>query len=52
MEKGPPKRYTIHDPWSGTTVVRTDAQLTGGTLNIANCNQISAVEAPAVKPAK
>jgi hypothetical protein len=49
MEKGPPKRYTIHDPWTGTTVVRTDAQITSGALNVANCNQISAVEAPSTK---
>jgi hypothetical protein len=49
MEQGPPKRYTIHDPWSGTTVVRTDAQITSGAINIANCNQISAIEAPSTK---
>ena len=49
MEVGPPKQYSIHDPWSGTTVVRTEAQLKNGTLNIANSNQISAIEEPSEK---
>jgi len=43
---GPPPTYTIHDPASGRTVARTQAQMRNGTLNIANCNQISAIESP------
>jgi len=49
MEVGPPKQYTIHDPWSGKTMVRTEAQVKNGTLNIANSNQISAIEEPSEK---
>jgi hypothetical protein len=49
---GPPKSYTIHDPASGTTVVRTEAQLKNGTLNIAGSNQISAYEEPSAKEVK
>jgi len=43
---GPPPTYTIHDPWSGRTVTRTQAQMTNGTLNIAGSNQITAIEDP------
>jgi predicted nucleic acid-binding Zn-ribbon protein len=52
MDQGPPKRYTIHDPWSGDTLVRTEAQIKAGTLNIAGSNQISAFEQPAEKEVK
>lgn len=43
---GPPPTYTIHDPWSGRTVTRTQAQMRNGTLNIAGSNQITAIEDP------
>jgi hypothetical protein len=52
MEKGPPKSYTIHDPGSGKTVVRTEAQLKGGAINLSGWNQISAFEDPSTKKAK
>jgi len=45
----PTKKYTIHDPWSGKTVTRTEAQMKNGTLNIANSNQITAIEDPSTK---
>jgi hypothetical protein len=51
-DQGPPKTYTIHDPWSGTTVTRTEAQIKNGTLNIAGSNQVSAYEEPATKEVK
>ena len=51
-DQGTPKSYTIHDPWTGTTVVRTEAQLKNGTLNIAGWNQIGAYEEPSTKDPK
>jgi hypothetical protein len=48
-DAGPPKKYTIHDPWSGTTVVRTEDELKTGKINLAGSNQISAYEEPATK---
>jgi hypothetical protein len=52
MTKGPPKQYTIHDPWDGTTVVRTEAQMSGGALNLTLGNQITAIENPSAKEVK
>ena len=48
--EGPPKAYTIHDPWSGETVQRTSTQMTNGNLNVAGHSAISGVEAPTVLP--
>jgi hypothetical protein len=45
-DKGPPKQYSIHDPWSGKTLIRTEKQLKDGTLDIAGSNQITAYEQP------
>lgn len=52
MTKGPPKQYTIHDPGSGKTVVRTEAQITGGALNLSGANRITAIENPSAKDVK
>jgi hypothetical protein len=51
MAKGPPKQPTIHDPGSGETVVRTEADLTQGALNLSNANQVTAIENPSAKAA-
>jgi hypothetical protein len=50
-DAGPPKQYSIHDPWSGNTVIRTEDQIKDGTLNIAGSNQITAFEKPVPVPA-
>lgn len=52
MTKGPPKQYTIHNPWDGSTVVRTEAQFSGGALNLAGGSQITAIENPSAKEVK
>ena len=44
-DAGPPKTYTVHDPWDGVTVTRTPAQM-NGHINLAGSNQITAVEEP------
>jgi len=44
--KGPPKKYTIHDPWSGKTVTRTEDDLKNGTINIAGWNHIGSIDDP------
>ncbi|HEX5328065.1 MAG TPA: hypothetical protein VFW75_15470 [Acetobacteraceae bacterium] len=45
-DPGPPKQYSIHDPWTGTTVIRSEDQLKNGKLDIAGSNQITAFEKP------
>jgi uncharacterized Zn-binding protein involved in type VI secretion len=45
-EPGPPKTYTIHDPWEGKTVQRTEDQMRNGQLDIAGSNGVTAVEKP------
>jgi hypothetical protein len=52
MTKGPPKQYTIHNPWDGSTVVRTEAQISSGAMNLAGGNQITAIENPSAKEVK
>ena len=43
---GPPKTYSIHDPWTGTTVSRSADAVKNGRINIAGSNQITAIENP------
>jgi hypothetical protein len=50
-DPGPPKTYTIHDPWSGKTVTRTDDDIKNGKIDIAGSNQITAVEDPQLQSA-
>lgn len=45
---GDPTTYTIHDPWTGETVTRTEDEIRNGNLNIAGSNQVTAVEVPTV----
>jgi hypothetical protein len=47
MDEGPPKEYTIHDPWDGITVTRSANDLAQGKVNLAGWNQVSAMEIPA-----
>jgi outer membrane protein OmpA-like peptidoglycan-associated protein len=42
--------YTIHDPWTGDTVTRSEDDLRNGTLNIAGSNQINEIEDPSANP--
>jgi hypothetical protein len=53
QDPGPPKRYTIHDPDSGKTEVRTEAQIKSGAINMGGgWNQIGAYEDPSTKEVK
>ncbi len=45
-DPGPPRYYTIHDPWSGETVIRSEDQLRNGKLNIAGCNELGSFDKP------
>jgi peptidoglycan hydrolase-like protein with peptidoglycan-binding domain len=47
---GPPKTYTIHDPWSAQTLTKTEDELKNGILNIAGSNQMTEMEDPSVVP--
>jgi hypothetical protein len=46
MDEGPPKQYTIHDPWDGITVTRSAEDLSKGKINLAGWNQLSSMELP------
>ena len=45
-----PTTYTIHDPWSGTTMTRTRAQMENNQLDILGMNHLAAVEQPSFVP--
>ena len=47
MEEGPPKEYTIHDPWDGITVNRSAEDLVNGKINLAGWNKMASMELPA-----
>jgi hypothetical protein len=49
MGKGPPKQYTIHDPGSGQTVVRTEDDIKNGKINLSGWNHLSTIEDPSTK---
>jgi hypothetical protein len=49
MAEGPPKRYTIHDPGTGQTFVRTEADIKNNAINISGWNRLAAIEAPSTK---
>lgn len=51
-DPGPPRYYTIHDPWEGKTYTRSEDQLKTGQLDIANANEIAALEKPVAVPEK
>ena len=40
-DPGPPRRYSIHDPWEGKTTTVTEKQIKSGTFKIAGYNRIS-----------
>jgi hypothetical protein len=46
MDEGPPKEYTIHDPWDGVTVTRSADDLVKGKINLAGWNKMSSMELP------
>lgn len=50
-DPGPPRYYSIHDPATGDTVVRSEEQLKGGNLGVS-WNKISAIELPTAVPIK
>lgn len=43
---GPPRTYTIHDPWSGRSQTVTSEQIRGRSFNIAGYNEISNIYRP------
>jgi len=49
-DDGPPKTYTIHDPWEGKTSVKTAKQMESGQLGFGTLNKVSAVESPSIVP--
>lgn len=51
-DDGPPKTYTIHDPYSGKTFTRTEDDIKKGKIDIAGSNRITAVEDPQLEAAK
>ena len=52
-DPGPPRYYSIHDPASGDTVIRSEDQLKTGNLDLGGWDKIAAFEKPTkveVKP--
>ena len=47
MDEGPPKEYTVHDPYDGVTVTRSAEDMSAGKINLAGSNQITALDLPA-----
>jgi type VI secretion system secreted protein VgrG len=45
-----PTTYTLHDPWAGTTMTRTRAQMESGSLGVGGMDHITAVEQPSFVP--
>lgn len=46
MEAGPPRLYSIHDPWDGKIVKVTEDEIRKKTFNIAGWNQMTHVFKP------
>lgn len=51
-DAGPPKKYTLHDPWEGKTVDRTEDDIKNGHIDLAGSNQVTAIESPNAVPLK
>jgi hypothetical protein len=51
-DPGPPRYYSIHDPWTGQTVIRSEDQLRHGKIDIANCNDFESFDKPTAVPVK
>ena len=45
-DPGPPRYYSIHDPATGDTVVRSEDQLRKGKLGLAGWDKVAAFEKP------
>jgi hypothetical protein len=45
-DPGPPRYYSIHDPWDGKTVIRSEDQLRRGKIDIAGCNDFESFDKP------
>lgn len=46
-DPGPPRSYSIHDPWSGETVTRSEKQMRDGELDLAGgLNRLEAFAKP------
>ena len=46
LDNGPPKTWTIHDPWKGETVSREVKDIKAGKINLAGSNQITVAFRP------
>ena len=49
VDDGPPRSYSIHDPYAGKTMVVTEDQFKNGTLNVAGWPKLKAVFKPNVR---
>ncbi len=45
-EAGPPRVYSIHDPWDGKIIKASEADIKGKRLNIAGWTQITHIYKP------
>jgi len=49
FDKGPPRRYSIHDPWEGKTVIVTEDDIRNDKFTIAGWNHVSHIFQPSPK---
>lgn len=51
-DPGPPRYYTIHDPWDGKTHKRSEDQMKSKNLDFGDMGQLTALELPSKADAK
>lgn len=49
VEDGPPRRFSIHDPWTGSVKTYSEADIRAGKLDLASCKKIAAIYPPSRK---
>lgn len=46
VDPGPPRRFSIHDPWTGSTKTYSEDDIRSGKLDVGSCKKIAAIYPP------
>lgn len=49
VEDGPPRRFSIHDPWTGSVKVYSEEDIASGKLDVGSCKKLAAIYPPSRK---
>lgn len=49
VDDGPPRRFSIHDPWTGNTKTYSEADIRDGKLDVGSCKKLAAIYPPSPK---